>query len=92
MLANMLPQKMKLNDEKESYKANDLARIAFQLKKLHLNDISEVFIYIENQLLDHYQQFLFIQPLFMLLQAFGQHGLHSQKLYTFTLGKLYQQT
>lgn len=28
----------------------------------------------------------------MLLQAFGQHGLHSQKLYTFTLGKLYQQT
>jgi len=45
---------MKLNDEKESYKANDLARIAFQLKKLHLNDISEVFIYIENQLLDHY--------------------------------------
>ena len=89
MWALLIPQKMQIIKGREGVFANDLAIMAFQLTKLQLSDITDVYIYLENQLIENSSKLGF-QPLFMLLQSFGQYGMHSQKLYLTVLEKVYQ--
>lgn len=89
MWALLIPQKMQIIKGREGVFSNDLAIMAFQLTKLQLSDITDVYIYLENQLIESSSKLGF-QPLFMLLQSFGQHGMHSQKLYLTVLEKVYQ--
>lgn len=53
--AKLLISKLKITKEREDSSINDLASITYQLKKLQLNkiaDMSEIFIFLENSLLN----------------------------------------
>ena len=53
MWALLIPQKMQIIKGREGVFANDLAIMAFQLTKLQLQDITDVYIYLENQLVEN---------------------------------------
>ena len=83
-------QKLKVEDSRKHLAGNDFAAIAFQLKKMRFTGNPELFIFIENQLLNCGVGKIALQSLIVLIQAFKSNALHSQVLFNQTLLAIHQ--
>ena len=82
---------MQVQQDRKQSLGNDLASIMYQLKKLNLNDIPDVYIYFEylcEQNMNTINKFGLIQ----LIQSFGTNYVHSKTLFTQTYSKLMKLT
>lgn len=73
----MILNKLKVSDKRERDFANDLASIAFQFKKLKLNDHPELFIYLQESLMQTNLDNIKLPSLIMLVQCFKVNYIHS---------------
>ncbi|TNV81380.1 hypothetical protein FGO68_gene14669 [Halteria grandinella] len=82
--------KLKVPEYRQGDFANDLASIAFQFKKLKLTNQSELYIYLQESLLQTSLDSMKLPSLIQLIQCFKTNYIHSQKLFKICLEKIYQ--
>ena len=78
-----LLEKFKLDEARDS--SNDLAAIAFQLKKMKFTRNPDIYIYLEKNLLFFGVDKMPMASLIPLMQSFKINYLHSQELFRATM-------
>ncbi|CDW78621.1 UNKNOWN [Stylonychia lemnae] len=86
--ALLIPDKYQNISRREVTQGNDFATITFHLKNLGITDMPEVYVYLENQLLNFCDSLNKVS-LMLLIQSFGIGYIHSQTLFFWVTEKLY---
>jgi len=85
-----LLEKFKLDEAREP--SNNLAAIAFQLKKMKFTRNREIYIYLEKNLLFFGVDKMPMASLIPLMQSFKINYLHSQELFRATMHAVHKQS
>ena len=82
-----MADKLQISDDRQNSFGNDIASILFQLRKLKIDDIPDIYIYLE-KLCEQNLQTLNRAGLLLLLQSFGTNYVHSKTLFSSALERL----
>ena len=80
-------EKLQIIDDRANSFGNDVASILFQLRKLRIDDIPDIYIYLEKLCEQNLQQ-LNRSGLLLLLQSFGTNYVHSKSLFSAAIERL----